>query len=412
MKIFKLVISVALVILMGAAACARKKNYPNPPAYEGNVNNEFPIVASYAFYPPFITEQQFQWAREAGFNILRKSLDYSQIDECLKLASENHIYIMVCPWDIKDVGKIPEIVRRYKGNPNVWGYGVADEPVPSQFENLSEIVDKLEQLDPGKNSYINLLPEDSPGRLQARSYQAYVEDYVETVNPPFLSVDSYPIRRDKNGKIYIEDGYFNSLWEIAKTAKASSRPFWSYVLSVKHWMYPAPKEEFIRFQVFSALAFGAQGINYFTYLMPDYDKGKGEYSDAPIDWNGNRTPTWFMVKNVNREIRNLEKVFLGAEVIDINFTGNKIPSVGKKLRKPTKPLKKIDSDGAGLIVSRLRNDCKEYMLIVNRDVENMQKVTLEFTKPVVNLFGNGSQRIYTDSIFNLEAGGYALFLLN
>lgn len=411
MKKIRILLTVALAFSIVLGACARKKTFPKAPAYEGSPNNEFPIVASYAFYPPYITEQQFRWVREAGFNIIRKSLEYNQIDECLRLGAANGVYVMICPWNIQDVNKAQETVNRYRNNPYAWGYGVGDEPNATQFEKLGTVVERLRRLDPSKNSTVNLLPAVEPAQLKAPSYGDYLDEYVDRVNTAFLSFDLYPVRYDKNGNIYVEDLYYTTLEEVASVAKKSNRPFWSYVLSVKHWFYPKPQESHIRFQVFSALAYGAQGIDYFTYLMPDFDKDKGEFSYAPIDWNGNRTETWYMVKNVNQEVHNLTSVFLGAEVSSVKLTGKKIPSGATRMKKAEAPLTSLTSDGDGLIVSRLKNNGKEYLLLVNRNVEKSQKVTMTCSVPLTRLYGNGTQSRYQGSSFTLEAGGYALFQL-
>lgn len=411
MKKIRNFIVFAAAILLAVTACAGKKTYPKAPAYEGSPDKEFPIVASYAFYPPFITEQQFAWAREAGFNIIRKSLDDAQIDSCLTLAARNNMFVMVAPWYIRDVNKIPALVKKYGKNPNVWGYAVADEPLPSQFEDLGKVMGKIAELDPQKNGYINLLPSMSPDRLDAKSYKAYVEEYIETVNPPFLSFDCYPVRTGNNGQVYVDNAYFESLEDISAMSKASGRSFWSYVLCVKHWKYPTPKEAYIRFSVFSALAYGAQGLNYFTYLMPDFDKGKGEFADAPINWKGERTATWYMVKNVNSEVHRLADVFLGAEMQSVGFTGGAVPPGSNKLKKLPAAVKKIESDGAGLLVSVLKNGSREFLMIVNRDVTRSQNVTMTCTKTLTRLTGEGAQRPYNSTGFNLEPGGYAIFSL-
>lgn len=405
---YRWLITLIAILFIATTACARKKSYPKAPAYHGSVNNEFPIVASYAFYKPFMTDIQFAWVREAGFNILRKSLGYDEIDLCLKLAAKHDIYVMVAPWDIKESSKTAGIVTRYKNRPNVWGYAVADEPNASQFGSLRPVMSQIAKLDPEKNGYINLLPEMGARSLLAKNYETYLDEYITEVNPPFLSFDSYPIRMDKNRQYYIAENYFNTIEKVAAAAKDSSRPFWSYVLSNQHAFYPAPKEEHIRFQVFMALAYGAQGLNYFTYLMPDYDKGKNEFSAAPIDWNGNRTATWYMVKNVNNEVHALKDVFLGAEVEMIGHTG-RVDNGATKLKKLPATLNKLESKGEGLIVSELKNGNRRYILIVNKELNKSVPVVMTSKKVLTQIFGNGERKQYNSEGFTLTPGGYALF---
>lgn len=404
----RLIFTFSIIILSGLSACAKTDRYPVPPPYRSLGNGEFPIVASYAFYQPFINDQQFEWVKEAGFNILRKSLNYDEIDKCLKLAAKHDVYVMVAPWDINDPDKTADIVARYKDCQNVWGYAVADEPNASQFSNLRIVMNQIAKLDSGRNGYINLLPDLSEKSLQAKNYENYLEEYITEVNPPFLSFDSYPVRMDKKDHYYIVEDYFKTIEKVAAAARDSSRPFWSYILSNQHAFYPAPKEDLIRFQVFMALAYGAQGLNYFTYLMPDFDKGKNEFSVAPIDWNGNRTETWYMVKNVNNEVQALRDVFLGAEVEMIGHTGR--TTIGaSKLKKLPMIIKKLKSKGEGLIVSELKNGSNRYVLIVNKELNDSVPVIMHSKKVLTRIFGNGARKPYHSEGFTLPPGGYALF---
>ena len=52
----------------------------------------------------------------------------------------------------------------------------------------------------------------------------------------------------------------------------------------------------IRFEVFSAIVYGAKGIAYYLYTTPTI----GNYRLGPIDTDGTKTETWYKVKRVNR----------------------------------------------------------------------------------------------------------------
>ena len=409
MKInFRKLITLLAVFVGLTSACAKSHTYPKAPAYVPLPGGEFPIVASYAFYPPFINETQFRWVREAGFNILRKSLDSAQIDSCLHLAERNDLYIMVSPWNITDVKKVPSIIEKYKDRKAVWGYGVADEPNYSKFALLGKVMKEIETLDPAHNGYINLLPEVSENWLGVADYRTYVEDFVEIVNPPFLSFDCYPVRERKNGNIYIAETFYPTQEIIMEVAKESERPFWGYVLCNKSPSYPKPREGFLRFQVFTALGYGAQGLNYFTYLLPDFDRDKGDFSYSPINSKGQRTAVWNMVRNVNAEVHSLSDVFLGCEVVSVTHTGEKIPEGTVRNVSLPAPFGIIESFGEGVMVSHLRNGQDEYLLVVNRDVLKKQKVYLSHSEPVTRLYGDGHEQTVTVGNFTLDAGGYLL----
>lgn len=410
-RIPSLLYSMMLIAATVLPACAGKPKYPEAPRYNQIPPDEIPIVASYAFYPPFITQQQFEWVKEAGFNVLNKMLDQEEMDSCLALAERNGLYFTVAPWTIMNLEKLQSVVERYKGNPWVWGYRVADEPTASDFPKLRAVTSEIERLDPGQNIFINLFPEMGKKYLGARNYKAYLEEYVKTVNPAFISFDIYPVRQRSDGSVYVDYGCYNTYETIARVASESGRPFWSYVLSNAHGFYPKPEEAYIRFQVFTSLGYGSQGIAYFTYMAPDFDRGKGDFTDSPIDTEGRRTATWYMVRNVNREVRQLSTVFLGAEMIEVAHTGKRIPKGTKRFHKAPAPFVGIESLGEGVMVSHFRNGAREYLMLVNRDVNDAQKVRLNISRSVTRIFGDGKERPDTTGVVTIDRGGYALFRL-
>lgn len=402
------VLTLALIVVL--AACSKKK-YPEAPQYREHPKGEFPVVACYAFYDPYMTDTQFEWVKEAGFNTITKALGYKDSKRLAEMAARHDIPLIISHRGVWSEDETADVVVPYKDNAAVWGFSLMDEPNASQFEWLKEMRKRVERYVPEKLAFINLLPDVQPGQLGAKSYADYVEDYVSTVNPPFVSVDIYPVKRKKSGEIFIDDCLYRTMEVIRRVSQESGRPFWSFILANSHWMYPAPKEEYIRFSVFTALAYGAQGLAYFTYLLPDFDIENGEFSMAPIDREGNRTATWYMVRNVNGEVRNLADVFLGAEVTEVTQTGERIPEGTRRAYRLPKPFVGIESYGPGVTVSNLRNGGNKYLLIVSRDVLGSQKVRLSRTRPVARLYGDGTEAMENGPYIELEPGGYALYKL-
>lgn len=391
------------------SACAGEKEFPNSPRYIPHPSGRLPIVASYAFYNPFITDVQFEWVKEAGFNTVNKMLYPSDLDSLLRVAERHDVYVISSIPGMLDEKNTRSYVAPYNDVPQLWAFSMGDEPSAERFPTVAENYGRLSRYAPDKLPYTNLLPAVGSRQLGTSGYKDYVEDFVMEVNPPFLCFDAYPVQKDAQGRVYVNDIFYRSIEVVSDVARRSGRPFWSYILANRHAFYPKPKEDYIRFQAFSALAYGAQGLLYFTYLMPDFDKGKGEFSDAPIDWNGRRTPVWSMVRNVNAEIRNLEPVFLGAEVVDVSHTGSSIPKGTKRLRSLPSPYISLDSDGEGVMVSQLRNGDENYLVVINRDINRRQKVSVEVSQPVVRLLGNGSEKVFDGGSVTLSPGGYAIF---
>lgn len=410
-KIFSTVaLAVGALMLLGSSACAKKQPFPAAPAYSGHPEGKFPLLATYAFHDPFITDEQFRLLAEAGFNSICPNLSISQLDSTLKLAEKYDLYVVDAFNNMNDGKQVDAYIARYAENPRLWGFKIKDEPDASLFAPIAGVNEKVVKRSPRKNAFINLYPAVGAEMLGAKDYQTYVEDFVRTVNPQYISFDSYPVRQEKDGSLSVSDMYFRSIETVADVARRSDRPFWSYILINKHGNYPTPSLATVRFQMFAALAYGAQGMAFYTYLVPNWDK-KGENTATPIDLDGRPTPTWDIVRKVNGEVNALADVFLGAKVKDVRLTGARLPQGTRRLRTLPKPFRMIEGYGEGLIVSHLQNNGKEYILLVNRDVEKPQNVRIGTTQTVTRLLPDGSEDPRPAAYFALDPGSFALFRL-
>src|SRR5262249_3282967 len=139
--------------------------------------------------------------------------------------------------------------------------------------------------------------------------------------------------------------------------------FWAFALAVAHDPYPVAQVEHLRLEVFSNLAYGAQGIQYFTYWTPE--STVWNFHQAPIEKDGSRTPVYDRVKQVNAEIRALSPVFLGARVLRVQHTGT-LPR-GTQPYRPEAPVSAVETGSGGAVVSLLENGRRQYLAVVNRD---------------------------------------------
>src|SRR5262249_7205538 len=108
---------------------------------------------------------------------------------------------------------------------------------------------------------------------------------------------------------------------------------------------------------------------------------------------GKRTAVYDRVKQVNCEIRALRGVFLGAEVISVGHTGEKLPR-GTRPYQPAAPVKEVKTTGQGAVVSRLSNGGRQFLVIVNRDINGPMSVTVELDEsaPAQRVEKDGSLR--------------------
>lgn len=70
-------------------------------------------------------------------------------------------------------------------------------------------------------------------------------------------------------------------------------------------------------------------------------------------------------------------MFLGCEVVSVRHTGESIPRGTVRLTELPAGVKKLETTGAGAVVSELRNGDKRFVVIVNRDFKNPMTLQIE-----------------------------------
>lgn len=345
-----------------------------PPAHQ------IPILAWSAIPQQETSEARYREMADCGFTIGFSG--FSNVTEARKAMDAAHaagIQVLVsCPQLETDPAGT---AKQLMDHPGLAGYFIRDEPPTSQFDSLAGWIDKIRSVDRTHLIYVNLLPDyATPGQLGAPTYQRYVDRFVATVPSSFLSFDYYPIVGSQ-----VRESWYSNLGVIADAAQKAKKPFWAFALSVKHYGYPAATIENLREEVYSDLAYGAQGIQYFTYWYPG---GLGA-SDAPIDEKGNRTVVYDRVKQMNAEIRALSPVFLGSHVISLGHTGKNLPA-GAMRYQPASPIQLLDTEGIGAIVSIMARDQRRFAVIVNRDFQHSMPIDIQFDK------GTGVQQVRKD----------------
>ena len=256
--------------------------------------------------------------------------------------------LVSCP----ELEKEPEkIAERFKNHPALAGYSLRDEPNRNDFEHLGQWAKRIQAVDDQHFCYVNLFPNyATPEQLGSETYREHVQQFIEAIPLPFLSFDHYPI--------------------------------------VAHKPYPIPTMAELRLQVYSNLAYGAQGIQYFTYWTPQ--PGTWDFHHAPIDYDTKkRTEVYDMIKQMNTEIKNLSFVFLHAKVISTAHTGVTIPQGTLRLDKLPDVFKTLDIEGDA-VVSVLEKGDLSFLVIVNRDFQNPLPVTIEASSRLQRILKDGT----------------------
>jgi hypothetical protein len=327
---------------------------------------KIPVVAAYGLQPGSDYLDQFLELAECGFtvNVFGDPYsDFTSLENAMNRACAAGVKMFITPF-----GNISEFVNYFKNHPALEGYYLKDEPAKDEFSALAVTAQTIQSLDPDHWCYINLLPSTDA---------SYYQTFLNTVPVKVLSFDRYPITTI-GGVTKIDSYYYKNLEIVSSAARAKGVPFWVHVLSSAHSVYPVPTRAHLRFQIYSSLAYGAQGIQYFSYRYPG-----SPFTDSPIDGNLKKTSTWYLVQSMTQEFQGLASVFMGSTVKSVGHTVNSddlnstIPdgTADYENKAPITSLTTSGSDGA--VVSRMLNGHTWYLAVVNRDIDST--MTLHMT---------------------------------
>lgn len=362
-----------------------------------------PIVAWNGIPQRNTNIERFQELKDAGFNLQWSA--YSSLEkqlEALNIAKDVGVKIFInCPELKNDTEKTVKTVMNHPANA---GYFIQDEPPLEDIERCEKLVKAIRNIDSTKVCYINFHPRHGSFSKSGSSYTEYIHQFITRIPLSIISFDFYPI----TGTI-IRYGWYDNLETIRKSAIDSGKPFWAFALSSSHWDYPIPTKEHLRLQVYSNLAYGAKGIQYFTYWIPDKDF----YISAPIDRNGNKTTEYYLIKEMNNEINRLSHIFLTSNVIRVSHYGY-IPDGTHPLNTFPFFIESINITGNSAIVSELRNKNHHFLMIQNNDLRNPIGIDIK-TDTYTNIVLKNGKIVPVSLIgskFKINSGDIAIFMRN
>ena len=158
---------------------------------------------------------------------------------------------------------------------------------------------------------------------------------------------------------------------------------------------------------FTNLAYGAKGIQYFTYRIPN----KEHYISAPIDRNGNKTKEYYLLQELNKEVHALSYVFMSSHVTKVGHYGS-IPEEASAFTSYPSYIKSLRIEGGNALISEMENLSSKFLMIQNNNLKNEIAVKVEGDSQTKLILKNG--RIIPAALikeeFKLTPGDMALFM--
>ena len=216
--------------------------------------------------------QQLEWCTKYGIKVFLK--DDRIYGTAMKDMTEDEIY---------------QIIEPSIGNPNILGYCIYDEPSEEQYEDLKVCLDKYNAVAQGMIGTVNLFP---------YRYGSYIEKVFTLLEMDYISVDIYPLV----GSV-TEDVYYKNLKAIGDAARKYDADFWLFIQSMSWNDRRIPDLEDLRFQAYSAIAYGATKLMHFCYSNPHFPDG---YS--AVDVNGEKSDLYPVLQQFNTEMQHLAPI--------------------------------------------------------------------------------------------------------
>ena len=250
----------------------------------------------------------------------------------------------------------PSHAAQYRNDPAVWGYFLTDEPTAKDYQTLADKVRQFWITDPSHPTYINL----------GEGLTSQHNKYLEMVRPSLLSYDYYPWS-------WGFERYFERLEEYRNGALKYDIPLLSFISpntatkeEIKKYgvqYVPNNNQERLRFVLYTTLAYGIKGIQWFH--------GRGVWD---VSKNYELTTSGRDIALLNSELR-----ILGESLIKMKST---MVFHTAPIPKSTQLIPKdfwLQVYDSGLMIGVFEdNQAKEYIMIVNKDYTKQRFTKVSF----------------------------------
>ena len=310
---------------------------------------------------------------------------------------------------------IAELLNLNKGDVNLWGYKLCDEPkfnqwgytTPTAALNVTDLPAMVRTYRQNSNGHIGFITLPvavsvdivgkeifNGGGTKKERYAKYLNAIHKKFGLPLVTVDKYPVLIDRvhnEQHVKVVDDYYYYMEAIGNFSRQKNVRVWMYMLSTKFNIYqdgskklqteyPLPTEGILRFQAMTALAFGCQGLVFWTYELRESSNDE-KFLMALIDKNEKVTEIWYNSKAVIPEIKYYGKELLGAKYQESRHVYGSSRSVPfpdtTTFASGMECINNITSDGEGVVMTRLTKGSDSYIAIVSHDP--FESVNIELT---------------------------------
>jgi hypothetical protein len=366
---------------------------PPPANFAGIYNN-----------PDLITDEQYRFISESGINVMYglfnnaslniegvlRSLDHAQANNVVYLVRDHQI---TGAYDDDDFAILQHALSFYKDHPAFGGVMVVDEPGVVSYPNLGNLHKNFRSLLPNASFYINMLPNyaskiqlvngagGGPVRDDTITYERYMREFIEIVQPGFYSYDFYPFTGMTYGQM--RSGHFAQMSQIRAITLEYGIPFWVFIQasSFNPTSLRVPYEAEVAWQVSTSLAYGAKGIQYFMYYTSMESHGES-FVGGMVDSEGNKNPMYYYVQTINQHISFIDHILMNSVHLGVIVHGSTPDVIPMEDRLDSfSVLDSVTGDDA--LIGAFNYQGKPVLYVVNNNLHTEEAtITLTFTQDV------------------------------
>jgi hypothetical protein len=288
--------------------------------------------------------------------------------------------------------RIRRLLKLYARYSALAGLHLYDEPSRDLFGIVGYTREALQGLAPDKLPYVNVWPSyASNSALGTSTYEQYLRLYLSEVAPPLLCFDHYPLLEGTG----ITSDYFYNWAVIRRYALQAGIPSWVFIQSADFGGEGAniskrrrPNEAEILWQINVSLAYGAKGIQYFTYWTP----AATHFGEALVSRDGVLTPLYNYAKRANNYSRVVGKVLLPLTSDSVAHANEEPLPHGATAFKADGYV--TSTSGSPVILGKFRKPAggtDRYLLVANRSFANEAETKITLSSSVSKVLELDSQ---------------------
>ncbi len=252
----------------------------------------------------------------AGFNLSLSNIDPDDPRRALDIAKDAGVRLIVSvpglrvrPGGVDEAWRtrMKALIEQVGDHEALYGYYIADEPKIDRFDDIATAFAFFREHDPAHLPYYNHWTVNFSW-CGFHSYEEMWDTFGAMCRPDFTSADLYPFHvvdeaewlREKEAnpcyfprhKARIDVHYYEMLEHLRLYARQWQVPMWSFTYGTYRYS-PETLDGEMRIQLMMSLAYGAKGMQYFTYAHGNMMMGR----------DNEPKPGWHVAKALNRVLR-------------------------------------------------------------------------------------------------------------